>query len=212
MRELVHIQGGQCGNQIGAKFWEVISDEHGIDPTGTYHGGRTDLPQPPVASPAAEAAAGGRPKREVESAGGVALTPLALCLASGSPAKERPCKSSRTGLHAGDDVSMPPEGSGVPVDRDLLEERLTIAGFAAPGLEVDLAPRADTVFTTEPSTPRDPGVDPPADLEAAAVPPLVVCPWAVGSAAAPRAPLSERSRAGGPSADKGNGRRSRQRR
>jgi tubulin beta len=38
MREIVHIQGGQCGNQIGAKFWEVISDEHGIDPTGTYHG------------------------------------------------------------------------------------------------------------------------------------------------------------------------------
>jgi len=35
---LRHIQGGQCGNQIGAKFWEVISDEHGIDPTGTYHG------------------------------------------------------------------------------------------------------------------------------------------------------------------------------
>ncbi len=32
MREIVHIQGGQCGNQIGAKFWEVISDEHGIDP------------------------------------------------------------------------------------------------------------------------------------------------------------------------------------
>ncbi|CAE7206108.1 BTU1, partial [Symbiodinium sp. KB8] len=26
------------GNQIGAKFWEVIADEHGIDPTGTYHG------------------------------------------------------------------------------------------------------------------------------------------------------------------------------
>ena len=34
MRELVHVQGGQCGNQIGAKFWEVISDEHGVDPTG----------------------------------------------------------------------------------------------------------------------------------------------------------------------------------
>ena len=32
------VQGGQCGNQIGAKFWEVVSDEHGIDPTGTYHG------------------------------------------------------------------------------------------------------------------------------------------------------------------------------
>jgi tubulin beta len=38
MREIVHIQAGQCGNQIGAKFWEVISDEHGVDPTGAYHG------------------------------------------------------------------------------------------------------------------------------------------------------------------------------
>ena len=38
MREIVHLQAGQCGNQIGAKFWEVISDEHGIDPTGGYHG------------------------------------------------------------------------------------------------------------------------------------------------------------------------------
>ena len=38
MREIVHIQVGQCGNQMGTKFWEVISDEHGIDPTGTYHG------------------------------------------------------------------------------------------------------------------------------------------------------------------------------
>uniref|UniRef100_A0A453J942 Tubulin beta chain n=1 Tax=Aegilops tauschii subsp. strangulata TaxID=200361 RepID=A0A453J942_AEGTS len=24
MREILHIQGGQCGNQIGAKFWEVL--------------------------------------------------------------------------------------------------------------------------------------------------------------------------------------------
>ena len=31
-------QAGQCGNQIGAKFWEIISDEHGIDPTGSYTG------------------------------------------------------------------------------------------------------------------------------------------------------------------------------
>uniref|UniRef100_A0A2K5CBC0 Tubulin beta chain n=1 Tax=Aotus nancymaae TaxID=37293 RepID=A0A2K5CBC0_AOTNA len=31
-------QTGQCGNQIGAKFWEVISDEHGIDSAGAYHG------------------------------------------------------------------------------------------------------------------------------------------------------------------------------
>ncbi|XP_064646884.1 tubulin beta chain-like [Lineus longissimus] len=38
MREIVHMQIGQCGNQIGAKFLEVISDEHGIDPTGKYVG------------------------------------------------------------------------------------------------------------------------------------------------------------------------------
>ncbi|KAI8927501.1 tubulin beta chain [Entophlyctis helioformis] len=38
MREIIHVQTGQCGNQIGAKFWEVISDEHGIDPTGKYQG------------------------------------------------------------------------------------------------------------------------------------------------------------------------------
>ena len=37
-REIVHIQAGQCGNQIGAKFWEIISDEHGIDPTGIWNG------------------------------------------------------------------------------------------------------------------------------------------------------------------------------
>ncbi|ETN65587.1 beta-Tubulin at 60D, partial [Anopheles darlingi] len=38
MREIVHLQAGQCGNQIGAKFWEIISEEHGIDNTGVYHG------------------------------------------------------------------------------------------------------------------------------------------------------------------------------
>jgi tubulin beta len=38
MREILHIQGGQCGNQIGAKFWEVVCAEHGIDPTGRYQG------------------------------------------------------------------------------------------------------------------------------------------------------------------------------
>jgi tubulin beta len=38
MREIVHVQTGQCGNQIGSKFWEVISDEHGIDPNGRYIG------------------------------------------------------------------------------------------------------------------------------------------------------------------------------
>ncbi|XP_023367725.1 tubulin beta-1 chain isoform X1 [Otolemur garnettii] len=38
MREIVHIQIGQCGNQIGAKFWEVIGEEHGIDSAGSNQG------------------------------------------------------------------------------------------------------------------------------------------------------------------------------
>lgn len=38
MREILHVQAGQCGNQIGAKFWEVICDEHGIDPAGRWQG------------------------------------------------------------------------------------------------------------------------------------------------------------------------------
>jgi len=38
MREILHIQTGQCGNQIGTKFWETITEEHGIDGSGTYVG------------------------------------------------------------------------------------------------------------------------------------------------------------------------------
>lgn len=38
MREILHIQAGQCGNQIGGKFWEVISGEHGINRDGNYCG------------------------------------------------------------------------------------------------------------------------------------------------------------------------------
>ena len=38
MREIVHIQAGQCGNQIGAKFWECISQEHGLDQSGMFKG------------------------------------------------------------------------------------------------------------------------------------------------------------------------------
>lgn len=34
MREIVHLQVGQCGNQIGGKFWEGISEEHGVAPDG----------------------------------------------------------------------------------------------------------------------------------------------------------------------------------
>ncbi|KOO32006.1 phosphoglycerate bisphosphoglycerate mutase family protein, partial [Chrysochromulina tobinii] len=29
LADFMKLQGGQCGNQIGAKFWEVVSDEHG---------------------------------------------------------------------------------------------------------------------------------------------------------------------------------------
>jgi len=42
MREIVHIQAGQCGNQIGTKFWEVICQEHGVSPVGKYEG-KSDL-------------------------------------------------------------------------------------------------------------------------------------------------------------------------
>nr|AFM80053.1 beta-tubulin [Teleopsis dalmanni] len=40
MREIVHLQVGQCGNQIGSKFWQEISQEHGIDPNGVYCGNK----------------------------------------------------------------------------------------------------------------------------------------------------------------------------
>ncbi|KAF7586084.1 Tubulin beta chain (Beta tubulin) [Aspergillus hancockii] len=38
MREIVHLQTGQCGNQIGTAFWQIISGEHGLDGSGVYHG------------------------------------------------------------------------------------------------------------------------------------------------------------------------------
>jgi len=38
MREIIHVQAGQCGNQIGGKFWDVITNEHGIDSSGSYVG------------------------------------------------------------------------------------------------------------------------------------------------------------------------------
>ena len=38
MREIVSIQAGQCGNQIGSKFWETLTQEHGISTDGEYIG------------------------------------------------------------------------------------------------------------------------------------------------------------------------------
>jgi Tubulin/FtsZ family, GTPase domain len=60
MREIVHIQAGQCGNQIGAKFWEVVCDEHGIDSTGSY-AGNDDLQLERVNVYFNEASGGARP-------------------------------------------------------------------------------------------------------------------------------------------------------
>jgi tubulin beta len=33
------MQAGQCGSQMGSKFWEVLCDEHGIGGKGEYCGG-----------------------------------------------------------------------------------------------------------------------------------------------------------------------------
>ena len=38
MREIISVQVGQCGNQIGGKFWETICAEHGIGADGIYKG------------------------------------------------------------------------------------------------------------------------------------------------------------------------------
>ena len=38
MREILNVLMGQCGNQMGAKFWQIISHEHGINEEGQYQG------------------------------------------------------------------------------------------------------------------------------------------------------------------------------
>ncbi|RYO97525.1 hypothetical protein DL764_007290 [Monosporascus ibericus] len=38
MREIVHISTGQCGNQVGAAFWNTIVTEHGLDNNGISQG------------------------------------------------------------------------------------------------------------------------------------------------------------------------------
>eukprot|EP01080_Neovahlkampfia_damariscottae_P010998 gene10999-3704_t len=38
VREIIHLQVGQCGNAIGTAFWEQISQEHDIDEKGQYFG------------------------------------------------------------------------------------------------------------------------------------------------------------------------------
>ena len=38
MREIIALQIGQCGNQVGEQFWDTISQEHGLSPDGTFSG------------------------------------------------------------------------------------------------------------------------------------------------------------------------------
>ena len=45
VREIISIQLGNCGNEIGTKFWETISNEHGIDPSGFFKGNSSLLSQ-----------------------------------------------------------------------------------------------------------------------------------------------------------------------
>ena len=43
MREIVTIGVGQCGNQLGYKFWETIAREHGINTNNLHFEGDSDL-------------------------------------------------------------------------------------------------------------------------------------------------------------------------
>jgi len=38
VREVLHVQVGQCGNQIGNRFWQTVTAEHSIDGLGRYKG------------------------------------------------------------------------------------------------------------------------------------------------------------------------------
>lgn len=43
-REIITLQVGQCGNQIGGEFWKQLCLEHGIDPSGVVKGPSAILP------------------------------------------------------------------------------------------------------------------------------------------------------------------------
>ena len=38
-REILTLQVGQCGNQIGGEFWKQLCLEHGLSPEGVFTGG-----------------------------------------------------------------------------------------------------------------------------------------------------------------------------
>ncbi|CAO3667097.1 unnamed protein product [Rhizopus microsporus] len=41
-REIITLQAGQCGNQIGSEFWKQICTEHGISKDGTLESFATE--------------------------------------------------------------------------------------------------------------------------------------------------------------------------
>lgn len=41
-REIITLQVGQCGNQIGGEFWKQLCREHGIEPNGTLRSSSCD--------------------------------------------------------------------------------------------------------------------------------------------------------------------------
>jgi tubulin beta len=43
MREIVSLCVGQCGNQLGTAFWETIASEHGIEESGSFVEGVSDI-------------------------------------------------------------------------------------------------------------------------------------------------------------------------
>ena len=38
VREIIHIQVGQCGNQIGNSFWNTVANEHNLTANGKFKG------------------------------------------------------------------------------------------------------------------------------------------------------------------------------
>ena len=40
VREIVHVQVGQCGNQIGNAFWNTMSKEHMLAKDGKFTGNK----------------------------------------------------------------------------------------------------------------------------------------------------------------------------
>jgi len=42
VREIIHLQVGQCGNQVGCAFWEALLKEHALTDDGKYNGNGVD--------------------------------------------------------------------------------------------------------------------------------------------------------------------------